>query len=291
MSFFIATPTRNYGRFLGDAVRSIRGQQDVRVRHHVQDACSDDETGEVLRREAWDGLSSSVEPDDGQCDALNRAFRRVHHDAEHLGWLNADEFYLPHALATVRNAFDRDPSLDVVYGDALYLDEEGRLTRLVAQHRFSEQVLRSMSHLYINTSSTFYRRRVLDDGDLEIDESFRQTMDLELLVRLRSRGRRFGYVPVPLSGFRVHGMQLTARHGTEIAAAEHRRVEELFGYTARPRLGRLLHRLYKVTGGAYRREIGSRRHRGESLRWFADPAAARLCERLTARRSETRTAA
>lgn len=289
MSFFVATPTHNYGRFLADAIISIRDQQHVRVRHHVQDASSTDGTAEVLCEAVWEGMSATSEPDRGQCDALNRAFRLVPHDARYLGWLNADEFYLPHALAMVQCAFERDPGIDVVYGDSLYVDEQGRLLRLVAQHRFSETVLRSLPHLYINTSSTFFRRRGLSDGALRLDETFRQTMDLELLVRLSKSGRRFGYLPAPLSGFRVHEGQLTKLQGPELADAEHRRVEQQFGYRAHRRVGRLLHRAYKLADGAYLRETQMRRYRGRSMRWFADAEAALLVERLTGSGGPART--
>ncbi len=282
MSFFVATPTRNYGRFLADAIHSIREQQHVQVRHHIQDACSNDGTAELLREATWEGMSATSEPDSGQCDALNRAFRRVPSDAMYLGWLNADEFYLPNALARVQRAFELDPELDVVYGDSLYVDERGRLLRLVAQHRFSETVLRSLAHTYINTSSTFFRRRVLRDGALHLDEGFRQTMDLELLVRLSMSGRRFGYLPVPLSGFRVHEGQLTKLQGPELADAEHRRVEEQFGYRPHRGLGRLLHRTYKLADGAYLREARARRYRGQSMRWFADAGVGPMIDSMTA---------
>lgn len=282
MSFFIATPTRNYGRFLADAIRSIRAQRHVHVRHHVQDASSNDGSVELLQDSGWDGLSFTSEPDRGQCDALNRAFRLVPDDAQYLGWLNADEFYLPNALTIVRRAFEQDPSLDVVYGDAIYVDEHGRVQRLVAQHRFSETVLKSMAHLYINTSSTFFSRQLLSDGQLRLDEEFRQTMDRELFLRLRQSGRRFGYLPVPLSGFRVHEAQLTKLQGSDLADAEHHRIEEQFGFKAHRRVGRLVHRAHKLANGAYLRESRMRRLRGRSLRWFADADAALLCDRLTA---------
>lgn len=269
--FFIATPSWNYGRFLGDALESVRLQAGESVLHHVQDAVSADDTAGVLARHAWPGLSWVHEPDDGQCDALNRAFARAPAEAQYLGWLNADEFYLEGALAVVRRTFEENPDIDVVYGDSLHVDESGRLTRLVAQHGMSRTVLRSMRHLYIQTSSTFFRRRVLESGDLRLDLGYRQAMDHELFARLDAAGYRFAHVRVPLSGFRVHDAQLTARHGSATARDEFRAVQRQLGYGARPRLARTVHRVMKVANGAYVRELRHRRFRGESLRWFTDP--------------------
>ncbi|HXV93154.1 MAG TPA: glycosyltransferase [Pseudonocardia sp.] len=292
--FFVATPSRNYGRFLADALVSVRDQSvrdrsacdrpgdrpGARVRHHVQDALSDDETAEVLAAHAWPGLTVARERDRGQCDALNRAFAQAPGDAEYLGWLNADEFYLPGAFDAVRAAFERHPGVDVVYGDCLHVDEAGRLRRLVAQHPYSATVLRSMRHLYIQTSSTFFRRRVLDAGELRLDERYRQAMDHELFVRLAARGHRFHHLPVPLSAFRVHGEQLTARHGASVAAREHRAVQDQFGYRARPWAGRAVHRARKLAGGAYVREVRAWRDRGRPVRWFDPGTTADVTARL-----------
>jgi glycosyltransferase involved in cell wall biosynthesis len=278
--FFIATPSWNYGRFLGDAVESVRRQTGPEVRHHVQDAQSTDETSDVLAAHAWSGLRAAHERDEGQCDALNRAFARVPDEAAHLGWLNADEFYLPGAFEIVRSAFDENPEVDVVYGDSLHVDETGKLMRLVAQHGFSRTVLQSMRHLYIQTSSTFYRRRVWESGDLILDQNFRQAMDQELFVRLAHTGYRFAHVPVPLSCFRVHDLQLTAQNGSAIAEKEFRAVEARFGYRAKPWAGRGMHRALKAMNGAYLRELRARHLQGRTLRWFADPAAAQVSRQL-----------
>jgi glycosyltransferase involved in cell wall biosynthesis len=272
--FFIVTPSRNYGRFIGDSVESVRRQRDVgATRHHVQDGMSDDETLSVLEASTWSGLSWVSEQDSGQCDALNRGFARTPTTTAYLGWLNADEFYLPGALAEVHRAFEADPSLDVVYGDSVHVDADGRLRRLVAQHSFSRRAVRSLSHLYIQTSSTFYRRRVWEAGNLRLDVDFRQAMDQELYVRLDAIGLRFGYVPKALSGFRVHGEQLSVRNGPDVADREFRALAERAGYRHRPRAARLDHRLRKLAAGSYLREWRAMGHRDRQMRWFErDPA-------------------
>ena len=89
------------------------------------------------------------EPDEGQSDALNRALARAR--GRWIAWLNADEFYLPDGLAALGREGDRTGA-DVVYGDTLFVDGDGRLTRLLPQHRFIAVVLRSYG-LFISTVS------------------------------------------------------------------------------------------------------------------------------------------
>lgn len=274
--FYVVTPHRNYRRFLPDAIAGVRAQG-VDALLHVQDACSDDGSLDLLRSQAAPDLSVTSEADRGQCDAVNRALARAPSTARYVGWLNADDFYLPGALAAVRQEFERHPAVDVVYGDAVRVDEQAQLLRLVAVHGLSRPVLRSLPHLYVYSSSTFFRRRVLDDGALRLDEAFRQTMDLELFVRLDASGYRFRHLPRPLSCFRVHGEQLSTAHGSAVESAERRAVEERFGYRSHPGAARVLHRARKATTGAYLREARALRYRGRSLRWFDDPTAAALC--------------
>ena len=121
MSIDVLTPSLGYARFLQDAIESVRGQEDVAVRHVVQDGGSEDGTIELL--ESYNGLISwESRPDHGQSDALNRALARS--DADWVAWLNADEFYLPGGLRTLATTAEATGA-DVVYGDAVFVDAGG----------------------------------------------------------------------------------------------------------------------------------------------------------------------
>lgn len=93
----VLTPTYNYGRFLQDCIDSVTQQLDPAVEHIVVNGDSDDATVSILRENERLGLSWLSEPDDGQSDALSKAAKLS--SGEWLGWLNADEFYLPGAFA------------------------------------------------------------------------------------------------------------------------------------------------------------------------------------------------
>ncbi|MBY6349118.1 glycosyltransferase [Rhodococcoides corynebacterioides] len=253
--FFVASPNYNYGRFVGDAVVSVRSQQGggINVRHHVQDGLSSDNTVEVLERHKWAGLTYRTEPDSGQCDALNKALGYVDDSARFIAWLNSDEYYLPGAFAKVSSYFANNPDIDVLYGDSLHVGADRTILRLVAQHGFRKSVLRSYG-TFIQTSSTFYRREILDRGDLVLDPTFKQVMDLELFMRLSERGYTFGHLPEPLSAFRIHPAQLTTLHGVDVARAERSRIPGVRNSTAAIRIGRYQHRALKVLGGCVHRE-------------------------------------
>jgi hypothetical protein len=277
----VLTPTRDYGRFLPDALASVRAQGDPDVQHVVVDGASTDGTLGVLHK--WsDHVRFLSEPDRGQSDALNKAAAMA--KGEWLGWLNADEFYLPGAFDAVREAVRRAPDADVVYGDFCLVDVDGRLLRLYPQHGFSSRMLRWYGPI-MASCAVFIRSSVLPERGW--DPALRRMMDWDLYLDLDRRGARFVHLARPLATFRVHDAQVTAVQ-IPIWTGEGLEVRARHGLTLAPRsaraqrvLGRVEHGLRKLADGAYQRQ---RTVRGElcgaDLRWFDAPDAQSSATRL-----------
>jgi glycosyltransferase involved in cell wall biosynthesis len=268
--FAILTCTYNAERFLADALASVDAQHGVSCTHILQDAGSTDGTVDVVSGFGGYRVRLGVEDDAGLADGWNRALERCPADTTLVGWLNADEYYLPNTLAWVEDFFFGHPNIDVLYGDTLLVDAEGCLQRRLAQHRYDDKVLQSYG-CYIQTASCFFRRSAL--GDEPLDKSLAQSMDWDLFLRLRAEGRRFQYVPRVFSAFKVHSDQLTGRNGAERAATEHATILARYGLEHRPRYGRWRHVAQKLAGGAYIREARAARYREQPTTWFESPAA------------------
>lgn len=275
MKLSVVTPSYNYGRFLGDAIASVASQPgDGPVPEHVVvDGASTDDTVDVLRSSSPNVIWRS-EPDAGQADALNKALTLS--TGEWIGWLNADEFYLPGAFDALAAAVDAHPDAAIVHGDAVFVDVDGKLLRLVAQHSFSPRVLR-WNRCNISSCAMVVRRDAIPEGGWDV--GLRATMDWGLYLSVARRRRRIVYVPRPLGCFRVHPEQITA----EPLPADHPDFARLRMRHGRPsgavaalanRAGELEHRLLKVVEGGILREWRVRRLRGADLRWFASAAAA-----------------
>jgi hypothetical protein len=260
----VLTPSFRYGRFIEDAILSILRQEGVSVQHVVQDGGSDDGTIELLRRH--DGsIDWRSEPDAGQSDALNRAFRRA--EGRWIAWLNADEFYLPRGLATLVRHGDKT-NADIVYGENVFVDEGGRVARLVGQHRFSRAVL--WCRCFIASSSAIFKRTSLPAEPWDVD--MKRIMDWDLYLKLVAGGARVSYVKYPVGAFRRHPGQMTRRPAKE-HWDEYTTVFEKYGITPwTRRKGRALHRAHKIASGGYWRELHALRFQGQDLRWFRSPA-------------------
>lgn len=262
----VLTPSLNYGRFIEDALHSALHQQGPSVQHIVQDGASTDDTLEILSR--FDAnVDWSSEPDHGQSDALNKALSRA--TGRWVGWLNADEFYLPGSLAHLIRAGERSGA-DIVYGDCAFVDESGRLLRLLAQHRFSPRVLRQYG-CYISSNSAIFRRSVL--GEDPWDEGLRKMMDWGLFLNLLLNGANILYVPYPVGAFRMHPAQVTAsprdwssEYGVMIS--RYRLATDITHLKRQHKRVRWLHLVQKLLAGSYRRQSRAKAFRGRDIRWF-----------------------
>ncbi len=267
----VLVPSYGYAHYIGDAIESVLQQTGPPTELIVQDGCSDDGTVDVLGR--YEGtLRWASEPDRGQSDALNKAWTRA--QGRWVGWLNADEFYLPGGLSALVAEGDRT-SADVVYGDTAFVDADGRLARLVPEHRFSPKVLESYG-CFISTVSCLVRRSSVEAAP--IDSGMRRMMDWDLYLRMLRGGARFGYVPTPVGAFRQHDTRITATETRGFFqrlnlgdgfGEEYELMRRRYGAFRARRAGHLLHGGLKLVDGGYRRQMRARRLGDVDLRWFA----------------------
>lgn len=207
--FTIVMPTYNQGEFIETAVRSVLDQEGGDFELVVYDALSCDETPAILERYR-DRLVWIREGDRGMVDAINRGLGAGR--GEVLAWLNSDDAYLPSALRQVRQAFQADPDLDFVYGDAL---EMNRVGEIFTPNLFTEDCCRERylhSHNFICQPTIFFRRQVLRKvGPLR--EDLLCTMDYEWFARLFLRGCRGRRLPLFLAANRDHAATKTNTGG------------------------------------------------------------------------------
>jgi glycosyltransferase involved in cell wall biosynthesis len=203
LSFSIVTPSFNQGAFIAEALQSVYRQNYRDVEHLVIDGGSSDSTVEILRecsrQPGWNHLRWISEPDHGQGQALNKGFVQASSDV--VGWLNSDDLYLPGCFERVAQAFEQHPDIDVIYGDYRWIDESGRVSRIRREIEFSRFVLVYHRVLYIPTTTTFFRRRIFDEGNF-LDERLHFAMDAEFFMRLACKGYRFRHLRAVLADFR-----------------------------------------------------------------------------------------
>ena len=251
----IITPSYNQGRFIEEAILSVKNQGYPNFEHIIIDGGSTDETLDVLKR--YPHLIWVSEPDRGQSDALNKGFKMA--TGEIIGWLNSDDYFLDEAFEKVITFFQQHPDADMIYGNYYFVDEHRNILKAMRILDFDLN-LTLYYGCYMPTSGSFFHRRVFQEGDY-LDVDFHYIMDGEFLVRLGLKGRKLQHIPEFLSCFRWHGDNKSIRYKRlptqERMKARRKQLEE--GIRLRRRYGRkftsnvdLNEKIYKILWRYYR---------------------------------------
>jgi len=218
----IVTPSFNQAKFIEEAVASVQLQNYQNYEHLVIDGMSTDGTVDTVRNLITNdnaNLSWTSERDGGQSEALNKGFRRA--KGEIIGWLNSDDRYRAGCFEHVIRAFE-NRDIDIVYGDYLIVNELGEALKIRREIEFSKFILRYHHVLYIPTTTTFFRRRIFEQGNW-LDENLQYAMDLDFFIRLAARGYRFEHISEIIADFRLQPNSKTCR-SPEKQRMEHQQV-------------------------------------------------------------------
>ena len=243
-TFSIVTPSYRQFEWLKLCAASVADQTGVKFEHIIQDA------GTGPKAEDWIKQNTSarlfVEKDAGMYDAINRGFKRARGDI--LAWLNCDEQYLPGALRKVARFFEKNPDIEVLFGDALLLDENGNM--LSYRRTVLPSLLHTrLSHLATLSCATFVRRSVIERG-LLLDPKWKAIADAVWVADLIHEGAKMAVLRKPLATFTITQSNLGQ---TSIAMAETEKWQSTL-----PRWIKwmtpvviIIHRLRKIFAGAY----------------------------------------
>jgi glycosyltransferase involved in cell wall biosynthesis len=183
----VVTPCLNAAAFIERAIQSVAKQGLDDVEHVIIDGGSTDGTIDILKR--YPHLRFLSEPDLGQSDAMNKGIAMASGDV--IGWLNADDWYLPGALKAVSEAAKHHPKAEWFTGRCPIVDNTGTPIRkpITAYKNF---LLRhySLSLLltqnFVSCPATFVRKSAYDQvGAYRLD--YRYSMDYDMYLRLAKR--------------------------------------------------------------------------------------------------------
>ncbi len=205
----IVVATYNYGRFLAEALDSIRAQTFRNWEAIIVDDGSTDDTSKVVRSYLTDArfhyvLTSHV----GQPAAKNAGIAACRSDL--IAFLDADDRWLPEKLAKQVPLFDANPEVGVVYCRRHVVDERGQQIEFPELECYSGRVV---GHMFLNNfvcfSSSVVRRTVLDTVG-RFNERIPLAIDYELWLRASAK-YAFDYVDEQLVEYRTGHANLSRR--------------------------------------------------------------------------------
>ena len=196
----IVTPSYNQARWLEETIESVLAQDYPNIEYVIVEGGSTDGSADIVRRYEdriawWTSL-----PGSSQSAALNHGFE--HASGDLLTWINSDDTLLPGAVSTLVAEFERDPELVLVYGDAIYTDEESRQTvPLSARSWDVPLMLRTFECHVVQPASIFTRTGWEVAGPLSEDRAW--FFDFEFFMKLSQVGRA-KQLHEPFATYRLH---------------------------------------------------------------------------------------
>lgn len=215
MKFSVVTPCLNAASHIEETVASVSAQSAVRsgsdtVEHIICDGGSNDATLEILRRIALPHMRIVTHQDGGMYEALASGLRLASGDI--LAYLNAGDYFHPHAFSVVRDVMTAQPDCRWLSGYTVDYSESGAAVLFVLPYRYRRRLIRCGAYgaylPFVQQESTFWRRDLM------------QRVDLDRLARLRLAGDYYLWkcfaesadlhiVAAHLGGFRFHAGQLS----------------------------------------------------------------------------------
>jgi glycosyltransferase involved in cell wall biosynthesis len=195
----VVTPCFNSAITIRETIESVRRQDFSDWEHLVVDGGSTDGTLGILRE--FPHLKWTSEKDEGHYHAMNKGIAQARGEA--IVILNADDCFRAGALRQVAAAFVQHPEWDGLFGDVIFVDDQGREIYRRVEAVYDYRVL-LYGVDYICHQTLFVRRSVYERLGGYRHQDFLNAADYEFKLRLGQRGCRIGQVPAFLVDYRYH---------------------------------------------------------------------------------------
>jgi glycosyltransferase involved in cell wall biosynthesis len=273
----------NYGHFLGDAIRSVRGQTYDCVEIIVVDDGSSDNSREIIA-EFGDDIVTVFKRNGGQASAFNAGFATS--SGEIIFFLDADDIFLPNKVQQIVEAY-ADPEIGWCFHPLQWVDINRepmvgyRDVRYPSgRYDYRGVYLRGKPVMWAPPTSGLSFRRSFLDKLLPMPQQIRITADNYLTFCTPAFGPGF-YISECLSLQRIHGANAYTAKDDRLLKAEVQCSIASGMHDTFPKLTRLANRLYanaaaeKWTAGAGFWELS-----GELRRYLGNCAAPEKLELL-----------
>jgi len=198
----VVTPSLNMARFLEETIQSVLTQDYPHIEYTVMDGGSTDGSLEILRK--YEGkLRYRYGRDGGQASEINHGFSES--SGRIFAFLNADDVYLPGAVATAVRHFVANRSVGAVYGEAYYIGEDGIVIDRYPTESFDFE--RLSRNCFICQPALFMARDAFC-AVRGMNASLHYALDYDLWIRA-ARSYRFLNVDDYLAASRMHAATKT----------------------------------------------------------------------------------
>ncbi len=210
----IMMPAFNAARYIGGAIESILVQTYSNWELLVVNDGSTDATAEVAARFTDPRIKLINKGNGGESSARNVALDNS--IGEFIAYLDADDAYLPHHLASTISYLESHADRDAVYTDGYHIDQDGTFLKSLQKRRRGpfegrvfEEAVRA-SDIFGPPICVVLRHELVAKHHLRYDPRIVIGPDWDFFVRYADLAQ-FGYVDEPTCLYRVHQTNITVQ--------------------------------------------------------------------------------
>ena len=203
MKISIITSVYNNKNTIIDAIESILNQTYNNIEYIVVDGASSDGTVDVIQKYK-DNIATFVsERDKGIYDGLNKGISLATGDV--IAFLHSDDLYASNdVIQMIVDEFQKDKSLDGVYGDLIYTPkgDTSKVLRYWKSREFNVELLKKG---WMPAHPTFFVKKEVYDKYGSFDLNFKISGDYDFMLRVLSSAIKVKYIPKVFYKMRMGG--------------------------------------------------------------------------------------
>ena len=204
----IVTPTFNSAKYLEETILSVIDQKYKNFEYLIIDGGSTDGTIEIIKKYEKHLTYWISEPDGGMYYAIQKGFDRTTGDI--MAWINSDDKYQPGAFQIVSQIFSSFSDVDWIVGMPAFYNKEGLCVKVTQSRKWAQSRVALGDYKWIQQESVFWHRSLWDKAGGYINTKIKYAADFDLWCRFFQISKLIN-VLTPLSGFRLHGDQISLR--------------------------------------------------------------------------------
>lgn len=209
----VIMPVYNAEAFVAEAIDSVLAQTYPSWELIVVDDGSTDASPEILKRHTDPRIVTIRQQNKGEGGARNTGLERA--KGEYIGFLDADDMFLPTALEQFVAFLDGHPDAGVVFADGTMIDANGAPLMLFSELRGELHTGYILEPLVLQPTVVsgplcmMARKSAIDARHTRFDENLRYGVDWDFWTEL-ARFHRYDYLASLVGCYRVHGKNMTS---------------------------------------------------------------------------------
>lgn len=204
--FTIVIANYNHGKFISEAIKSVKNQSCDDFELIIVDGGSTDKSVEIIKKHEKSLAWWVSEKDKGQSDAFNKGFNKAKGDF--FFWLNADDILLPNSLEFAKKAIERNPNVKWFAANTVFFNKRGEIIKCSVGPKWNSILLKNNSIYVYGPTSIFHRSLFEKANGFDVNLFF--TMDGDLWYKFYNQGEKFIRINKFFWGFRVHDESKTS---------------------------------------------------------------------------------